>query len=49
MADTNKKVVVTGATGLLGRQVIKLFSDADWEVIGTGTTFFYFILLYLYS
>ncbi|KAK6523779.1 hypothetical protein TWF281_001751 [Arthrobotrys megalospora] len=31
-----KKVVVTGATGLLGRQVVKAFDEAGWEVIGTG-------------
>lgn len=46
MADTSKKVVVTGATGLLGRQVIKSFSDADWEVIGTGTIVFCLLLWY---
>ncbi|EPS40265.1 hypothetical protein H072_5949 [Dactylellina haptotyla CBS 200.50] len=31
-----KKVVVTGATGLLGRQVVKAFDEAGWEVTGTG-------------
>ncbi|KAF3933070.1 hypothetical protein ABW20_dc0108376 [Dactylellina cionopaga] len=31
-----KKVIVTGATGLLGRQVVRAFDEAGWEVIGTG-------------
>ncbi|RVD88001.1 uncharacterized protein DFL_002201 [Arthrobotrys flagrans] len=31
-----KKVLVTGATGLLGRQVVRAFDEAGWEVIGTG-------------
>ena len=30
------KVIVTGATGLLGRQVVRQFEQAGWEVIGTG-------------
>ncbi|KAF3298422.1 hypothetical protein TWF132_000242 [Orbilia oligospora] len=30
------KVLVTGATGLLGRQVVRAFDEAGWEVIGTG-------------
>lgn len=29
-------VLVTGATGLLGRQVVKAFERADWNVKGTG-------------
>ncbi|KAK6339338.1 hypothetical protein TWF718_008758 [Orbilia javanica] len=33
---TKKKVLVTGATGLLGRQVVRAFDEAGWEVIGTG-------------
>lgn len=28
--------LITGATGLLGRQVLKSFSDASWQVTGTG-------------
>lgn len=31
-----KTVLITGATGLLGRQVVKAFSRAGWEVKGTG-------------
>lgn len=27
---------VTGATGLLGRQVVKAFDQAGWKTIGTG-------------
>ena len=30
------KVLVTGATGLLGRQVVKAFECAGYEVVGTG-------------
>jgi S-adenosylmethionine synthetase len=33
-----KSVVITGATGLLGRQVINAFSSAGWKVVGTGFT-----------
>ncbi|KIW13335.1 dTDP-4-dehydrorhamnose reductase [Exophiala spinifera] len=28
--------LTTGATGLLGRQVLKAFEDADWHAVGTG-------------
>ena len=28
--------LVTGATGLLGRQVTRAFEDADWQTTGTG-------------
>lgn len=28
--------LVTGATGLLGRQVFKVFRNSDWDVKGTG-------------
>lgn len=28
--------LVTGATGLLGRQVYKAFIDAGWQTTGTG-------------
>lgn len=31
-----KKVLVTGATGLLGRALSNTFKDAGWDVIGTG-------------
>ncbi len=31
-------VLVTGATGLLGRQVVKAFERAGWDVVGTGWT-----------
>ena len=34
MAD--KTVLVTGATGLLGRQVVKEFERDSWNVKGTG-------------
>ena len=30
------KALVTGATGLLGRQVVKAFSSAGYDVVGTG-------------
>ena len=30
--------LVTGATGLLGRQVVKVFDDAGWKSVGTGFT-----------
>lgn len=33
---TDKKALVTGATGLLGRQVFKVFTRQDWDVKGTG-------------
>lgn len=29
-------VLITGATGLLGRQVVKAFDRAGWTVVGTG-------------
>jgi len=35
MADT-KTALITGATGLLGRQVIKAFAGRGWFVKGTG-------------
>jgi len=31
-----KTVLITGATGLLGRQVAKAFERGDWTVKGTG-------------
>jgi S-adenosylmethionine synthetase len=33
-----KSCLITGATGLLGRQVLKAFDLADWKVTGTGFT-----------
>jgi S-adenosylmethionine synthetase len=32
----SQRALVTGGTGLLGRQVIKAFENADWQVTGTG-------------
>lgn len=34
----SQKALITGATGLLGRQVLKAFEDAGWEAVGTGFT-----------
>ncbi|KAI9651136.1 hypothetical protein NHQ30_001173 [Ciborinia camelliae] len=31
-----KTVLITGATGLLGRQVLKVFDRENWNVVGTG-------------
>jgi len=31
-----ERVLVTGATGLLGRQVVKAFESAGYEVTGIG-------------
>ena len=39
--DTNtmaRIALITGATGLLGRQVFKEFTRGGWEVKGTGFT-----------
>ena len=36
MTMSGRTVLVTGATGLLGRQVTKAFSDSHWNVKGTG-------------
>ncbi len=33
---SNKTVLVTGATGLLGRQVAAAFERKNWTVKGTG-------------
>lgn len=33
---TDKTALVTGATGLLGRQVLKAFVRRDWTAKGTG-------------
>ena len=32
------KILITGATGLLGRQVVKEFKRGGWDVVGTGLT-----------
>ncbi|KAI9828455.1 MAG: hypothetical protein M1832_002883 [Thelocarpon impressellum] len=31
-----KKALITGATGLLGREVVKAFRSSGWDVTGTG-------------
>jgi NAD(P)-dependent dehydrogenase (short-subunit alcohol dehydrogenase family) len=33
---TDKTVLVTGSTGLLGRQVARAFERSNWTVKGTG-------------
>ncbi|KAH8591020.1 putative methionine adenosyltransferase 2 subunit beta [Bisporella sp. PMI_857] len=33
-----RTALITGATGLLGRQVVKAFESAGWTVVGTGFT-----------
>ena len=33
-----RAALVTGATGLLGRQVLKAFESAGWNAIGSGMT-----------
>ena len=33
-----RAAVVTGATGLLGRQVLKAFDSAGWTGVGLGRT-----------
>ena len=30
------KAFVTGATGLLGSQVLQVFKESGWNVVGTG-------------
>lgn len=32
----DQSALITGATGLLGRQVVKSFNDAGWKAVGTG-------------
>lgn len=32
----SQRALITGATGLLGRQVLKAFEDAGWDAVGTG-------------
>lgn len=31
-----ESALITGATGLLGRQVVKAFDEEGWKVTGTG-------------
>lgn len=33
-----KTALITGASGLLGRQVLQAFQRAGWEAVGTGLT-----------
>ena len=33
---SGKTVLVTGATGLLGREVVKAFERSEWSAKGTG-------------
>ncbi|XP_075458017.1 methionine adenosyltransferase 2 subunit beta isoform X2 [Ascaphus truei] len=35
---SNRRVLITGATGLLGRAVYKEFKDNNWHVVGCGYT-----------
>ena len=37
MTDQHVALVI-GATGLLGRQIIKAFDQAGWKTVGTGLT-----------
>ena len=30
------KALITGATGLLGSQVLQAFEESEWNVVGTG-------------
>jgi S-adenosylmethionine synthetase len=32
----SQRALITGATGLLGRQVLMAFDEAEYEVVGTG-------------
>lgn len=34
----SRTVLVTGATGLLGREVVRAFKRAGWDAVGTGFT-----------
>ena len=32
----SSKTLITGATGLLGSQILKFFKESGWNVVGTG-------------
>lgn len=34
----SRKALITGASGLLGRRVVKAFDSAGWQVTGTAFT-----------
>ena len=34
----SKRAIVTGASGFLGRQVLQIFKESGWNVVGTGYT-----------
>lgn len=34
----SQRALVTGATGLLGREVVKAFESAGWDAVGAGFT-----------
>lgn len=34
--SSDKTALVTGATGLLGREIVKAFERAGWTTVGTG-------------
>lgn len=36
MSNQQQTVLVTGATGLLGRQIVRAFEKAGWRTVGTG-------------
>jgi nucleoside-diphosphate-sugar epimerase len=36
MTSEMPSAIITGASGFLGRQVLKVFSDSDWQATGTG-------------
>lgn len=36
MSDTAMRVLVTGGSGLLGRAVMKVFQEKNWNVLGTA-------------
>jgi S-adenosylmethionine synthetase len=38
MSSPNRTVLVTGASGLLGRAILKSFEENGWTAIGTGLT-----------
>ena len=34
----DRNALITGASGLLGRQVVHAFASAGWNTVGTGLT-----------